>query len=54
MVPLMQAWGHLRNKERITVVQPDEVHAFAEWPSLKYQAISNLYFKSVFSHSSNI
>lgn len=49
MVPLMQAWVHLRNKERITVIQPDEGHAFAEWPSLKYQEISNLYFKSVFS-----
>lgn len=29
-VSLMQGWGHLRNKERITVTQPDEAHAFAE------------------------
>lgn len=51
-----KAWCHLASIQKFekqteaNCYAIDKVHAFAEWPSLKIQAISNLYFKLVFSH----
>lgn len=49
-------WCHLASIQKFekqkedNCYATDKVHAFSEWPSLKIQAISNLYFKLVFSH----